>query len=115
MLQLLRIACKVANPMIDRCRKAYIGCVAVRKDGAIVSSRNGATPRPSGISPQCHAERRALKKTGVGAILYVARVRKDGSVGMAMPCARCRASMRAMGVTRVYYTVDENEWRCMIP
>jgi deoxycytidylate deaminase len=115
MLYYLRLASKVANVSIDTCRKAFIGCIAVRKDGAIVSSRNSATRNPTGPAPVSHAERKVLKKSGYGATLYVARVRRDGSIGCAKPCARCRASMRSMGVERVYYTISPDEWAWLKP
>ena len=115
MLTLLQVACKVANPEADRCRKAFIGAVAIRKDGAVVSSRNVATLHPTGISPICHAERKALAKSGYGAVVYVARVRKDGSIALAKPCARCLASMRAMGVKKCYFTISNKEYGVIYP
>lgn len=115
MLKLLEIACKVANNSVDRTRKAFIGCCAVRSDGAVVSSRNSATLNPTGISPRSHAERKCLSKSGYGSIMYIARIRKDNSIGCAKPCARCLASMRSMGVVKAYYTITENEYGVICP
>ena len=115
MLYLLQMAYKAANLLADKNRKAIIGAVAVRKDGVIVSSRNGATPNPCGISPTCHAERRIMNKCGYGAIIYVARTRRDGSIGCAKPCKRCIASMHSMGVKKVYYTITGNEYGVIYP
>lgn len=41
--------------------------------------------------------------------LFVARLRKNGSTSMAMPCEFCRDIMRQFGVRDVYYTNREGE------
>jgi tRNA(Arg) A34 adenosine deaminase TadA len=110
MLNLLAIACTVADPTSDKNRKALIGAVAIRQDGTLVKSRNGSTPRPDGISPSCHAEARVLRKAGFGATVYVARVKRDGSLGMAKPCVHCMAALKSRGVEMVYWTVSNNKW-----
>lgn len=38
--------------------------------------------------------------------LFVVRVKKDGSFGMARPCAACEAMIRRLGIVNVYYTTD---------
>ena len=115
MLYLLKLAYQSANLSADKNRKAFIGCCAIRSDGVIVSSRNGSTPSPKGISPTCHAERKCLRKSGYGATLYIARSRRDGSVGCAKPCKRCVASMKSMGVKKAYYTITEYEYGVIYP
>jgi len=115
MLPLLEIASQVADLSTDRCRKAFIGAVSIRKDGTLVRSRNGSTPRPEGISPSAHAEARVLRKSGYGATVYVSRVKKDGSLGMAKPCSNCMAALKAMRVEMVYWSIDNNEWGACRP
>src|SRR5580693_3718965 len=110
MLSLLTIASQVADASTDRTRKAFVGAVAVRRDGKIVRSRNGSTPYPNGKSPSCHAEARTLRKSGYGATVYVARVRRDGSLALAKPCVHCMGSLRAMGVEIVYWTISNDDW-----
>jgi len=115
MLPLLLLAVKVANPLIDRHRKALIGCIVQRADGCLVSSRNGSTPSPCGKSPTCHAERKAIRKSDYGATLYVARVTKNNEIAMAKPCASCLVALRSKRVKRVYYTINEKEYGVLIP
>ena len=110
MLQLLRLAGKAANPNTDHYRTAFVGAVCVRLDGVLVSSRNGSTSSNSEKIPSAHAEARIVNRSGYGAIIYVARVRRDGSLAMAKPCSRCEASMRSMRVKKVYYTINETEY-----
>lgn len=89
-------------------RRHCVGCVIVRCDGVIVSSRNGTTRghrMPSG-----HAEARCAKKADKHSVAYVARVRKDGSIGCARPCKSCRVQLRSRGVMDVFFTVGENQW-----
>jgi tRNA(Arg) A34 adenosine deaminase TadA len=115
MLPLLLLAAKVANPSIDRFRKAILGCVVVRSDGAVVSSRNGSTPMPWGTSPTCHAERKAIRKSDYGATLYVARVKKTGEIAMAKPCEACMNALRSKKVKKIYYTINDQEYGVIIP
>jgi tRNA(Arg) A34 adenosine deaminase TadA len=115
MLNLLLVASQVADITTDRCRKAFIGSVAIRRDGVLVKSRNGATPDPSGVNPMAHSEARTLRKCGYGATIYVARIRKDLSLGMAKPCKYCMPALRAMGVQMVYWTINNEEWGACIP
>jgi tRNA(Arg) A34 adenosine deaminase TadA len=105
----LPLIVKAANLAADTCRRAFIGCVAVRKDGAIVASRNSSIWPPIPY-PLAHAEARALRKAGAGAIVFVGRIRKDGSIGLAKPCSRCYQALKHHDVRRVYYTVSDNQW-----
>lgn len=53
------------------------------------------------------AERRLLAALGdkaKGAVIYVARVKKNGSFGMSKPCERCKEMLNDMGVKRVVYS-----------
>jgi len=115
MLHLLSLAGQVADPTIDTCRKAFIGAVAVRQDGRLVHSRNGSVPRPHDINPPAHAEARLIRKTGYGAVVYVARQRRDGSLAMAKPCTHCMSALRSMRVELVYWTVSNDDWDACRP
>lgn len=44
-----------------------------------------------------------------GASIYVVRVKKDGTLGMAKPCIRCQEFLRAVGVKRAYYSTNDGE------
>lgn len=104
---LLELAIRAARPDVDRKRRAYVGCVALRTDKVIVQARNGSA---TSVSPNCHAEIRALRKSGKNAEVYVARLLKNGQTAMARPCSRCRASLRNAGVKFVTYTKDDGDW-----
>jgi deoxycytidylate deaminase len=110
MLHYLEMAAEVANLGADTCRKAFIGAVAIRRDGTIVSSRNGCAMNPHGRVASIHAEAKILRKAGYGSIVYVARVKRDGSLAMAKPCHTCHSFLKARHVETVYYTISNTEW-----
>ncbi len=89
-------------------RRACVGCVILRNDGTLVSSKNG-TSRGHRM-PSAHAEARCAKKADKHSVAYVARVRKDGSIGCARPCKSCRVQLRSRGVMDAFFTVGPNEW-----
>lgn len=94
----------------DDIRNARVGCIIKRRDGVTVKARNAATKVPM---PGCHAEFRASRKSDFGAIAYVARIRRDGSFGMARPCPSCSRIMKSRGIKEAYYTISDNEWGCL--
>lgn len=105
-----KVACRHSG--VDH-RTARVGCVMRRGDGALIKARNAATQNSTCRVPELHAEARATRKADVGAIAYVARVRRDGTYGNARPCRSCRTIMRARGVVRAYYTLSDTEWGCV--
>jgi len=116
MLHLLKIAGEVANLSTDRMRKSFMGGVAIRRDGTLVYSRNGSTIcRYPEKTPSIHVEHRLLRKAGFGSTVYVSRVKRDGSYGMAKPCPRCMAGLKARGVEMVYYTISATDWEACKP
>ncbi len=106
----LRIASHISvrgNPM----RKAYIGCVGHRQDGTLVYSWNGFS---TDVCPSAHAEARLARKLDIGAVVYVARVRRDnGKMAMAKPCAGCERTLRGRKVSKVIYSISDSEWGTM--
>lgn len=84
----------------DPRRNALVGCVALRQDGAVVVATNVRTKDPH---PHAHAEWRALRKAGRGAILFVARVTRDGALACAKPCLSCQRRIERMKA-RVFHT-----------
>jgi tRNA(Arg) A34 adenosine deaminase TadA len=118
---LFQVAAQVALPVGDKVdqRGYWLGAVGVRRDGVIVSARNGSAIGEMGAtqynpSPTSHAERRCLRKLGWGGVMYVARVRRDGSVALAKPCARCQGSLKSQGVKKVFYTIDNENYGVMV-
>lgn len=55
-----------------------------------------------------HAEVAAMKRASPeqlkGAVLYVARVTKDGFIGNSAPCAQCASELLKAGIKKVIYT-----------
>jgi hypothetical protein len=110
--RLLEAARYALNDNPDDKREALIGSVGERADGVVVFARNSAvldtevnSGEPWSFAP-CHAEWRLAKKLDTGAVVYVARVKKDGSLAMARPCGGCERVLRSRKVSRVYYTVN---------
>ena len=103
----------------------HLGCVIVEGSRIISSGCNSVT-RCSLIQRKldnnqfggehrgaCHAETAALLPlirqradlTSCAAYLY--RSHKDGSIAMSRPCSRCMSLMRAVGIRRVFFTVED--------
>jgi deoxycytidylate deaminase len=90
----------------DDCRSFKLGAIGLRNDGTIVSALNG--PAPNKCS-QVHAEARLCQKLTPGSTVWVARIRHDGTLGMARPCPSCQRRLRSTGVVKVIYTISDNE------
>ena len=103
--EMLLFAAGIALRKDDR-RSFRLGAVGLRNDGTLVSSSNG--PAPDRCS-QVHAEVRLSQKLTPDSIVWVSRVRHDGSLGMARPCPTCSRRLNSAGVTRVVYTINDNE------
>lgn len=104
----LNLAAEVAKPGSDLRTYAH-GAVGLRRDGAIVTSRNGSAVLPC---PEIHAERRLLRKLDRNGTVFVARVGANGSWQNSRPCPACRSAMRARGVARVFFTLGANAYGC---
>lgn len=111
MKNMLELAARVAKGG-NQDRNFRLGCVAIRKDGAIVMSTNEKTQVPN---PSAHAEARALRKAGYGSTLYVARITAEGELTMAKPCPRCQAKIRSYGVKKVIYSIAPGEFGIWYP
>lgn len=100
---------------IARLQKAdknfFLGAVAIRNDGVMVSAYNGAPKFPT---PQHHCEFRICRKLDKGAVVYLARTTADGTWALSKPCHKCEMILRKTQVHRVYYTIGPNEFACMI-
>jgi tRNA(Arg) A34 adenosine deaminase TadA len=118
MLDLLLFAAKIAVPegniTLDN-RNYWIGCCGLRKDGALVFSKNGAvystTVDDYQLIPESHAEGRVLRKMDWGGTMYVARVRRnDKSLGLSAPCTMCRVRIKSAGIKKVFYTINNYQY-----
>ena len=92
------------------------GAVVV-KGGRVLGTgfnRNRNHPRfvsPEHIKTKCsvHAEESAIKDANYdvrGAILYVARVNRNGEDRDSKPCPRCLTLIKESGIKRVIYTTN---------
>ena len=68
---------------------------------------------PEHIKPHCsrHAEVEAIRDAGsnaTGAVLYVARVNKQGQDRNSKPCILCEVVIKENNIKRVIYTKDES-------
>lgn len=101
------IAAKLTIAKKDE-RSFLIGSIARRSDGALVSAINSASEYPNRL---LHSEYKISKKCDVGSVIYVCRVRLlDGTFGTARPCQPCRKCLISRGVSKVYYTISQNEF-----
>lgn len=117
MLSLLLQAASISLPTHKNDPRGFwLGCIGIREDGAKVTARNGAVEFQSTIDKHqlfnyAHAEGRVLRKLGKGGVLFVARVsRKDKSLAMARPCDMCRLKLKMNKVSKVYYTINDNQY-----
>lgn len=121
MLNMLKLAGKVAMPtLLQDPRNFWIGCVGIRKDGVIVSGKNGAVHSTQvdnyQLLPEAHAEGRVLRKLGKHGVLYVTRIAKaNGNFAMARPCRMCRTRIKSFGVEKVFYTIDHTHYGVWFP
>jgi cytidine deaminase len=90
----------------DAQRQFRLGAVGIRSDGTIVTSCNLPARCPD---KNAHAEARLVKKLDWDAVVYVVRIRSDGSLAMARPCRACQSAMRLKGVRRCYYSISDTE------
>lgn len=102
----IEIAIKAAMKGCDH-RKHFVGAVAIRPDGAIVWATNGTSPNPDSRTPSAHAEVRCLRKASKGSIIFVARIGRNGKIGLAKPCPNCETALRNKGMSKVFYTTDD--------
>jgi tRNA(Arg) A34 adenosine deaminase TadA len=105
----LDLASKIAqsNFACAQEKSFLFGCVALRQDGAIVTSTNLRSISQNGF---VHAESRALRKAGQGATLWVARINRLGNWAMAKPCSKCMSLLKNKKAKRIYYTIAPNEY-----
>lgn len=125
-LKLAKSACYYSDN-----RRTRLGCVIVYK-GKILSvgynlqdktnplqkkfnQYREFDPNASGCKNSIHAECHALLKIKDLDIdwrksnVFVWRIKKDGTRGMARPCPACEAMLKNQGISRVYYSTD-NGW-----
>lgn len=91
--------------------KHHLGAVLVSSGNVISVGFNKGKSDSKGWVCGIHAEMSAIHSSSrddlKGAVMFVYRERKDGSLGMARPCQKCMEVLREKKIKRVYYTTSE--------
>lgn len=92
--------------------KKKMGCVIVKNGHPIAVGHNNVKTNPNAWRNGLHAEMSALNSVSHdtnldGASIFVYRERKDGSIGLARPCADCLRELKTNGFKMIWYTTPE--------
>lgn len=96
------------------------GAVIVKGGRVLSTGWNKNRNHPAIVSPEhikteCsyHAEEVAIREAGEdnvrGAVIYVARISKNGDDRDSKPCPKCAALIRQAGIKRVVFTMEAGE------
>lgn len=96
------------------------GAIIVKGGRVMGTGFNKNRNHPTVVSPEhiktdCsyHAEEVAIREAGEdnvkGAIIYVARVNKNGQDRDSKPCAKCASLIEKAGIKRVVFTMEAGE------
>lgn len=97
------------------------GAIIVKGGRVLSAGYNKNRNHPKIVSPEhiktkCsfHAEEVAIREAGEGnlrgAIIYVARVNRQGLDRDSKPCSRCSALIKRVGIKRVVFTAEVGEY-----
>lgn len=95
------------------------GAVVVKGGRVLGTGWNKSRNSPHNVSPEriktdCsyHAEEIAIREAGEnirGAIIYVARVNRQGKDRNSTPCPKCVSLIKEAGIKKVVYTTEKGE------
>jgi deoxycytidylate deaminase len=96
------------------------GAVIVKSGRVVATGWNKDRNHPTNVSPEniktdCsfHAEEVAIRVAGEdnvrGAVIYVARVNKNGYDRDSKPCSKCASLIEKVGIKRVIFTMEAGE------
>ena len=113
----LSVARYLANKSVARNTH---GAVVVKGGRVLGTGWNKNRNHPAIVSPEhiktdCsyHAEEVAIREAGEdnvrGAIIYVARVNKNGQDRDSKPCPKCASLIEQVGIKRVVFTMEAGE------
>jgi len=105
------LAAKAARPEKDN-RHFLLGAIAYRSDDVMVHAYNGHAGTPEPIS---HCEARLARKLDQGAVVYLARLTKNGQWANSKPCPDCLRALRRVKVRKVFYTLGPGKWDSLEP
>ena len=102
---LLKLAHNIA--VKNKTHKHYnFGAIGIRTDGTLVCSTNLPV---ANYTPAAHAEARLLRKLNTNSEVFVVRVNHTARV-LARPCSVCYAALKARGIKRCYYSIDDDSY-----
>lgn len=86
-----------------------VGALIVKSGRVLGSGANRYRNHPSRVDRNgvsYHAEEVALRRSTrvAGSTIYVARVTRSGTIGLALPCPRCQQDLFECGVTSAVWT-----------
>ena len=96
--------------------KFKLGCAIVYKNRiiSIGYNKNKTHPKSNTDHNTIHAELDAIIKVWdedlSDCFLYVCRIKKDNSFGLAKPCYWCMNLIREKNIRNVYHTDNNNRW-----
>ncbi|WP_369199133.1 hypothetical protein [Streptomyces djakartensis] len=107
-MKYIQVAIKRAQA--SQCRYRLGAVVAV--GGRVVSSATNKkrnNPAIDFTNATFHAEEAALRRlrSSKGGVIYVARIDSKGKAALARPCMRCQELLSSAGITKAYYTIDD--------
>jgi pyrimidine deaminase RibD-like protein len=96
----IKLAAKLAGEVTDTHKH---GCV-ILKGGRIIAT--GRNMYYNGVHAEIHAFNKLNPGTLKGAIVYIARLRKQQKYGLSRPCPECEEILRKAGVMKIIYTTN---------
>lgn len=90
--------------LVRRKRPISVGFNQMRKTHPLMERHQRARGYTIGLHAEVHACLGVAPRDLMGADIYVARILRDGRLGIARPCRYCQRFLAAVGVRRAYYT-----------
>lgn len=86
-----------------------VGSIIVKSGRVLGYGTNRYRNHPSRVDldgVSYHAEEVALRRSGnvAGSTIYVGRITRSGTIGLALPCPRCQEELVTQGVTTAIWT-----------
>ena len=60
------------------------------------------------VHAECDAIRKAFSSDLRGAVLYIVRLKRNGSYGFSKPCVRCLRVLQECGIKRMVYSTEQS-------
>ena len=111
---MIRLASKIAAK--SKFKRARVGAVIVKAGRVLATGCNRigyskylpGRPYPESVHAEQQAVLQLLKEDRIddlaNATIYISRILRDGSCGLALPCPICRSLLHSVGIRRVVYT-----------